>query len=52
VIVCAGAPVGEKALEVIDDISSKEIIYHIDTISFLLKGKIRGKGWAIRAIME
>ena len=51
-IVCVGAPVGEKALEVINGISSKEIFQNTETISFLLKRKISGKGWAIRAIME
>ncbi|MCD6265067.1 MAG: glycosidase [Deltaproteobacteria bacterium] len=52
VIICVGAQVGGKALDVINNISSKEISYNIEIISFLLKGKISGRGWAIRAIME
>ncbi|MCK4821878.1 hypothetical protein KA005_39295, partial [bacterium] len=52
VIVCVGAPAGEKALEVINNISGKGTSHPIETISFLLKGEIGGKGWAIRAIME
>jgi predicted GH43/DUF377 family glycosyl hydrolase len=52
VIVCVGAPAGKKALEVINNLSSKEILPPIETISFLLKGGIGGRGWAIRAIME
>jgi len=50
VIVCVGGQVGEKALEVINNIPSKEI--GMQPISFLLKAKIGGRGWAIRAIME
>lgn len=52
VIICVGAPVGKKALEVINNICSKEIFHNIEIISFLLREKVGGRGWAIRAIME
>ncbi|MFC1987776.1 glycosidase [Chloroflexota bacterium] len=50
VIVAAGSPAGEKALEVINKIPQGR---KISRIAFLLDDEgINGKGWAIRAIME
>jgi len=49
VIICAGASVGGKALEVIDGVRLQR---NVNRIAFLLDRRTNSRGWALRAIME
>jgi len=49
VIICAGAWVGGKALEVISGIPVQR---NVNKIAFLLDRRTNSRGWALRAIME